>query len=88
MEPSKVVHPSHYNQGNIETIVMLKEITAPYPGFQGFLVGNIVKYISRANHKGTKLEDLKKAQFYLTNLISEVEEENNDKTTSKSTSRK
>lgn len=74
-EPSPIIHPSHYNKGEIETIVILKELTASYSGFQGFLVGNITKYLSRANHKGTKLEDLKKAQYYLTNLISEVEGE-------------
>lgn len=74
-EPSMIVHPSHYNQGSIETIEMLKELTASYTGFQGFLVGNVVKYISRASHKGTKLEDLKKSQFYLTRLIKEVEGE-------------
>lgn len=30
-----------------------------------FNLGNCVKYISRCNHKGNKLEDLKKALWYL-----------------------
>ena len=30
-----------------------------------FCLGNVVKYISRAGYKGDKLEDLKKAQWYL-----------------------
>ena len=35
----------------------------------GFNLGNVVKYISRAGKKGSKMEDLKKAQWYLTREI-------------------
>ena len=28
-------------------------------------LGNVVKYITRADHKGKRLEDLKKARWYL-----------------------
>lgn len=31
----------------------------------GFSLGNCVKYIARCDHKGTRTEDLKKAQWYL-----------------------
>ena len=31
----------------------------------GFNLGNAVKYISRAEAKGTPIEDLKKAMWYL-----------------------
>jgi hypothetical protein len=40
--------------------------------FAGFCKGNVIKYVLRADHKG-KVEDLKKARFYLEKLINEVE---------------
>ena len=69
---SAVNHPSHYNQGNIETIEMIKEITNGYTGFEGFLVGNVVKYLDRAPYKESKEQDVKKAQFYLNSLVDEL----------------
>lgn len=36
--------------------------------FKGFLTGNIIKYIARYNRKDG-IEDLEKAQHYLTKLI-------------------
>lgn len=58
-----VNHPPHYKQGGIETIdfIEAKEL--------GYNLGNVVKYITRADHKGNKLEDLKKAQWYLNREI-------------------
>ena len=41
--------------------------------FEGYLQGNVIKYISRYRYKGTALEDLQKAQWYLNRLIKEVE---------------
>lgn len=38
----------------------------------GFLKGNVLKYVLRANHKGNHLEDLEKAQWYLNRLIKET----------------
>ncbi len=35
----------------------------------GFHLGNVVKYVARAAHKGTELEDLKKARWYLERAI-------------------
>ena len=58
-----VIRPSHYTQGDIETIDYIRDkLTAEE--FVGYCKGNILKYISREQHKnGT--EDLKKAQVYL-----------------------
>ena len=70
-----VNHPSHYNQGDIETIDMIKEITSGYTGYEGFLVGNVVKYLDRAPYKENKGQDVKKAQFYLDGLVAELETE-------------
>lgn len=43
--------------------------------YESFLRGNIIKYIMRAPYKGTELEDLEKAQEYLTWEIERVKEE-------------
>lgn len=51
--------PKHYN------ITGLEPITAIEAWGLNFHLGNTVKYIARAEHKGTPLEDLKKARFYL-----------------------
>lgn len=65
-KPNMVNHPSHYNKGKIEVIDFIED--------QGlsFHLGNVVKYVARAGAKGDKLEDLKKAQWYLDRYINEV----------------
>ena len=42
----------------------------------GFNEGNVIKYVWRAGRKGgeSKLDDLRKAKWYLDNLIKELEE--------------
>ena len=40
--------------------------------YQGGLLFNIYKYIDRAPYKGKRVEDLKKAAWYLNKLIDEV----------------
>lgn len=59
-------HPSHYNRGKIEVIDFIED--------QGlsFHLGNVIKYVTRAGSKGDKLEDLKKARWYLDRYINEV----------------
>jgi hypothetical protein len=65
-------HPPHYNRGDIETIDMIKN-SMSLSDFEGYLQGNVIKYISRYRYKGTALEDLQKAQWYINRLIKEVE---------------
>lgn len=69
-----VNHPKHYTKGGIETIDFMKAKLSP-EGYQGYLAGNVIKYITRYPDKNG-LEDLKKAQTYLNWLIRELE--NND----------
>lgn len=64
-----VNHPIHYNAGGIETLDYIK---AKVPHYASFAVGNIIKYVSRYESKNG-LEDLKKALYYLNDLIEEVE---------------
>lgn len=63
--------PSHYNQGNIETIEKILD-TVEDPA--SYLLGNIIKYISRYKHKNG-IQDLDKAEWYL-NKLREVEKDN------------
>lgn len=60
-------HPPHYNRGKIECIEYIEDQDL------GFHLGNVVKYLARAGHKETtgKLEDLKKARWYLDRYISQ-----------------
>ncbi|EHF6197535.1 DUF3310 domain-containing protein [Listeria monocytogenes] len=65
-----VNNPSHYTAGGIETLDYIK---AKVKDYHSYAVGNIVKYVSRYEHKNG-IEDLKKAQFYLNDLIKEMEQ--------------
>ena len=59
-----VDHPEHYKVGGIETIDFIEAKKLNYN------IGNVIKYLTRADYKGNKLEDLRKAQWYLTREIS------------------
>ena len=61
-----VNHPAHYKVGGIETIDFIEAKKL------GYNLGNVVKYLTRADHKGNKLEDLRKAQWYLTREINSL----------------
>ena len=54
-----VDHPPHYTFGNIEVIDAIEAWNL------GFHLGNVVKYVARASHKGSFVEDLRKARWYL-----------------------
>lgn len=62
-------NPSHYTAGGIETLDYIKAKVKDYPSY---VAGNILKYVSRYEHKNG-IEDLKKAQFYLNDLIEWME---------------
>jgi len=65
-KPDAVNHPAHYKVGGIETIDFIEAKKL------GYNLGNVVKYLTRADHKGNKLEDLRKAQWYLTREINSL----------------
>jgi len=67
-----VNQPSHYASGGIECIEAIKASMTP-EAFQGFLKGNVQKYMWRYEKKIAPAEDLKKARVYLSWLIEEVE---------------
>ena len=63
LEDAKAVdnvnHPPHYKVGGIETIDFIEAKKLNYN------LGNAVKYITRADHKGNRNEDLQKALWYI-----------------------
>lgn len=65
--------PEHYNQSGIECIQAIRASMSKEQ-FVGYLKGNVEKYIWRFEYKGKPIEDLKKAQWYLKELISAYEQ--------------
>lgn len=73
MSQEKINHPSHYAYTAFEAYRVIEAWDL------GFYLGNVVKYIARCERKGNKLEDLKKAQWYLNRYI-ELTQENQKET--------
>jgi hypothetical protein len=59
-----VNHPAHYKVGGIETIDFIEAKKL------GYNLGNVVKYLTRAEHKGNRKQDLEKAKWYLERELS------------------
>ena len=74
-EPDMIQKPPHYNQFSFQPIDIIDEVTNYYEGSTAFHIGTVLKYLCRAPFKGKLLEDLKKANYYLTRAIEEIEEE-------------
>jgi hypothetical protein len=64
------INPEHYKRGGIETI---KYIGAKLTSveYEGYLRGNVLKYISRYSDKNG-VEDLLKCRWYLDELINHL----------------
>lgn len=72
-EIDMVNHPNHYkSESGLEVIDVIKAFTSDLTGYQAVDTGNIIRYICRWNKKNG-LEDLKKARWYLDDLIKEIE---------------
>ena len=69
-----VDHPQHYASGSLECIDWIEaELTSEE--FEGYLKGQVFKYVWRYRDKGKKSQDLKKARWYLDKLIDKMEVE-------------
>jgi len=64
-------NPSHYTHGGIEVLDYIEAKGLD----KDFHLANVIKYVSRAGYKINKLEDLKKARFYLDRRIKLLEVE-------------
>jgi len=67
-EPAEdpVNHPAYYKVGGMETIDFIEAKDLSYH------LGNAVKYISRADHKGNRKQDLEKAKWYIERAITQL----------------
>jgi hypothetical protein len=65
--PDMINNPPHYTTGGIEVIDFIEA-----KGL-GYHLGNVIKYVTRAGMKGNKLEDLRKAQWYIDRAIDNLE---------------
>ena len=54
-----VNHPPHYQGNGLEAIEVIEAYDL------GYHLGNALKYLIRAGRKGSELEDLKKAKWYV-----------------------
>ena len=83
-ENSAVEHPSHYTSGGIECIDAMKAMLAGYEQativtkfYWHFLSGQVLKYLWRWPLKERPLQDLKKARWYLDQLIEDIAKQDN-----------
>lgn len=63
LKADAVNHPPHYTFSKIEVLDAIEAWELPYH------LGNVVKYVARAKHKGNEIQDLEKAAFYLARHI-------------------
>lgn len=70
---------SYYDIGGIEVMSVIRAKLTPIQ-FEGYLLGNCLKYACRANFKGAKERDLEKLSIYsnllLKNRVKEEKDEN------------
>jgi len=71
-KPDMVHSPPHYVIGGIETVDVI-EAKLSQQEWRGYLMGNILKYVTRHGYKSEPKEDLEKAQYYLKKLIKSYE---------------
>lgn len=76
---ANIDHPEHYQQGSMEAIKVIKGAMTARE-FEGYLTGNVVKYITRWRYKGG-VEDLHKARWYIDYLIETLEPQKTRSTT-------
>jgi hypothetical protein len=66
------INPDHYRQGHVECIDALAAATVNLSGIEAICTANAIKYLWRWREKGGTV-DLKKAQWYIGWLITELE---------------
>lgn len=73
----KMINPSHYKSSNgIECIDAIKAATENLNGYEGYLVGNAIKYLWRYRKKNNAVQDTEKAIWYATKLFNELKNGN------------
>jgi len=67
------INPNYYKRGEFETIDVILDVTQHLDGDEAYLIGNVIKYVSRYDEKNG-IEDLEKAKWYLNKLIKLLKE--------------
>jgi len=63
------VNPAHYQKGSTETIDYIIDAVRDLPADEAYMVGNIIKYVSRYREKHPDPRtDIEKARWYLNRL--------------------
>ena len=73
MSKDPVNNPEHYNMLDIEAIDLI-EMSMTKDEFQGYLKGNVLKYVIRYKHKGQPKQDISKGLWYLKKLEEKIDE--------------
>ena len=69
-ENDPVNRPAHYTYGNIECIDFIDSC-----GYGlDFCLANAIKYLTRCKHKGTTVQDIRKAIWYANHAAEKLEE--------------
>lgn len=72
MQKDNVNNPSHYTQAGIECIDAITAAVSGKSGIEAVCAANVIKYLWRYELKNG-VEDVKKAQWYLNRLVSELD---------------
>lgn len=68
-EKELVNHPEHYNGDSPYECIKVLKSWMTNEQYEGFLLGNTLKYLCRLGKKDAKVQELKKASWYLNKLI-------------------
>ena len=69
--------PKYYNSNGLSPIGAMKQGLISKEQYQGFLIGNIIKYVIRAGKKDDAIKDLEKAKDYIDFYIELFQVKNN-----------
>jgi hypothetical protein len=67
-----VNNPAHYGQGKIEAIQYIRDLLTREE-FIGYCRGNVAKYLHRYRYKNKPVEDIRKAEWYIGELVAAEE---------------
>lgn len=69
------VNPAHYKEiiPGYEYMDMMEYMLMDFEGVESHLMGQVYKYLMRLGKKDAKIQDAKKAKWYLDRLISTYE---------------
>jgi hypothetical protein len=68
-QPDFINHPPHYGSGAYEHV----KVAEAWGLVENAFIYNCTKYLARADKKGNRIEDLKKARWYLDREIKRLE---------------